>query len=150
MQLLKDRAAARAMSRSGQRTMIQHTDNNTLKFMPSPEEAIRVLLGPPSSSYMDSRQTFERSFADLRSHQLAVFAAMQQAFIQIIDDLNPTAIEQHAKSQKLSLLGANKGRHWDTFVERWNAKAGRSEHGLLDAFVSAFADHYDRESKPKR
>jgi type VI secretion system protein ImpI len=150
MQLLTARAAAKTLARSGQRTLIQPTSNNPLKFMPSPEEALRVILGPRSDSYLSSRETFEKSFADLKSHQLASLSAMQAAAKQLFEDLSPEAIEQSAGGPKKSLLGSNKGKFWDIFSERWKAKTAHNEHGMLGVFLDLFAEFYDRETRPKR
>lgn len=150
MQLLTARAAAKTLARSGQRTLIQPTGNNPLKFMPSPEEALRVILGPHSDSYLDSRETFEKSFADLKAHQLATLSAMQAAATQLFQDVSPEAIEQSAGGQKKSLLGSNKGKFWEIFSERWKAKTAHNEHGMLGVFLDLFAEFYDRETRPKR
>ena len=38
--------------------------------------------------------------------------------------------------------GANKKKAWDTYVERWDAKAGKHENGMLDVFLANFAESY--------
>lgn len=149
MQLLQARAAAKTLARSGHRTLIQPVDNNPIKFMPTAEDAIKIMLGPPSPGYMDSRQTIERSFADIKTHQLATLAAMQQAIAKLIEDLAPEAIEQLGGGVKPSLLGGNKAKLWDTFCERWKAKAGRHEHGMLGEFLDLFAEFYDQQTRGK-
>lgn len=150
MQLLNARAAAKTLARTGDRTLIQPRDNNPLKFMPTPEEALRVILGPHSGSYLDGRQTFEHSFADLQAHELATFAALQQALIKLLEDLAPEAIEKTGGTARMPLLGTNKGKLWDRFVERWNARTANHENGMLDAFLDIFADFYQRETQRRR
>ncbi|MGQ0484953.1 MAG: type VI secretion system-associated FHA domain protein TagH [Hyphomicrobiales bacterium] len=149
MQLLQARAAAKTLARSGHRTLIQPVDNNPIKFMPTAEDAIKIMLGPPSPGYLDSRQTIEKSFADIKSHQLATLAAMQQAIAKLIEDLAPEAIEQSGANLKPSLLGGNKAKLWDTFCERWKTKAGRHEHGMLGEFLDLFAEFYDQQTRGK-
>lgn len=150
MQLLSARAAAKTLARSGHRTMIQATQNNPLKFMPSAEDAIRVMLGPPSDSYLEANQAFEQAFADLKGHQMATLSAMQLAAAKLLEELAPEAIEKTAGGPKKSLLGSNKGKFWDIFTERWKAKTAYHEHGMLGVFLDLFADFYDRESRTKR
>ena len=150
MQLLSARAAAKVLARAGDRTLIQARDNNPLKFMPTPEEALRVILGPKSSSYLDARQTFEQTFADLKAHELATFAAMQQAFIMLLQDFAPEAIEKAGTGSKKVFLGSNKTKFWDLFTERWNTKAASRENGMLDAFLDIFADVYEHETQRRR
>ena len=40
------------------------------------------------------------------------------------------------------LGGASKGKLWETYLQRWDAKVEAGEHGMLDAFLEAFAKHY--------
>lgn len=150
MQLLNARAAAKTLARTGDRTLIQSRDNNPLKFMPTPEEALRVILGPHSGSYLDGRQTFEHSFADLQAHELATFAAMQQALIKLVEEFAPDAIEKAGGTARMPLLGTNKGKLWDAFVERWKARTANHENGMLDAFLDIFAEFYQRETQRRR
>jgi type VI secretion system protein ImpI len=150
MQLLNARAAAKTLSRSGKRTLIQARDNNPLKFMPGAEDALRIMLGPPTASYLTAGQTIDSSFADLKQHQLATLAAMQQAASQVFDELSPDAIKKVADGAKKSLLSSGKGKYWDMYVETWAARSGGKEHGMLTAFLDAFAQVYDQETKTKQ
>jgi type VI secretion system protein ImpI len=150
MQLLNARAAAKTLARSTERTMIQQTDNNPLKFMPSAEEAVRVMLSGKSPSYLDGRQAFERAFADLQTHQMATYTAMQQALKALLEDLDPKAIESSTGASRPSLLGSNKTKAWEIFSARWEAKAGQYEHGMLDAYLMLFSEFYDRVSRQRR
>lgn len=149
MQLLKARAEAKTLARTGSRTMIEARENNALKFTPNPEAAFAIIFGPASSGYLDGRQTLERSFEDLKAHEAATFSAMQQAVMHLFEDLSPEAIEEGSGGGKRAFLGGGKGKNWETFVERWNAKASAGEHGMLDAFLDCFAAFYD-EAIPKR
>ena len=150
MQLLTARAAAKTLARSTERTMIQQSDNNPLKFMPSPEEAVRVMLSGNSASYLDGRQAFERGFADLQTHQMATYTAMQQALKALLEDLDPQDVASAAGTSKPSLLGSSKAKAWETFTARWEAKAGQYEHGMLDAFLMLFSEFYDRVSRQRK
>ncbi len=146
MAMLAARAEAKALSRSGHRTLIQQSDNNPLKFMPTAEEALRVMLGPKTKGYLDALQTFESSFADLKMHQVASLAAMQAAVTQLFDDLAPDAIAKTTDGKK-SLLTNSKAKNWDAYTERWNSKVGRREHGMLGVFLELFAEQYDKLNK---
>jgi type VI secretion system protein ImpI len=150
MQLLTARAAAKTLARSTERTMIQQTDNNPLKFMPSAEEAVRVMLSGRSTSYLDGRQAIERGFNDLQTHQMATYTAMQQALAALLEDLDPKSISSAAGASKPSLLGSAKAKAWETYSARWEARAGQYEHGMLDAFLLLFSEFYDRVSRQKR
>ncbi len=148
MNMLHARAEAKALSRSGNRTLIQSADNNPLKFMPTPEEALKTMLNPPSKGYLDAKKAIESTFADLKLHQIASLAAMQAAAVQLFDDLSPEAIVKSLEGKK-SLLGGGKGKHWEVYTERWAGKVGRREHGMLGVFLELFAEQYDKLSRHK-
>lgn len=144
-QLLKARAAAKVLARSGSRTMIGATDNNPLKFIPRPEEAIEIMFGR-RAGYLDARRSVQDSFDDIKTHELATYAAMQKALARLLEDLSPEAIEKKVSG---AAFGSRKSRAWDTFVATWEAKAETHENGMLDVFLAYFADAYEKASKAK-
>jgi type VI secretion system protein ImpI len=148
MAMLRARAAAKALSRSGNRTMISAEDNNPLKFMPTPEEALRVMLGPRTRGYLDGKAALESAFGDLKMHQVAFLASMQAALTELFDELSPDAVKGAADAKKSLLSG--KGRYWDLYVERWLGRVGQREHGMLGAFLELYAEHYDKLSTSTR
>jgi type VI secretion system protein ImpI len=147
MQLLSARAAAKTLARSPNRTMIQHADNNPLKFMPAAEDALRVMFSASPTSYLDARGALQSSFDDLQTHQMATYGAMQQAIRELLDDLGPEAIEDSAQGSKTPLLGSSKAKLWETYAARWEAKSARYENGMIDAFLMYFAEFYDQYSR---
>jgi type VI secretion system protein ImpI len=149
MAMLRARAEAKALSRSGNRTMIRSDDNNPLKFMPTPEEALRVMLGPKTRGYLDARAALENAFGDLKMHQVAFLASMQAALTELFDELSPEAIKSAADAKK-SILSSGKSRYWDLYTERWLARVGRREHGMLGAFLDLYAEQYDKLSASTR
>jgi type VI secretion system protein ImpI len=146
MSLLRARAEAKSLSRSGNRTLIQASDNNPLKFMPTPEEALKVMLVPKSAGYLDAKQAVENTFTDLKLHQVALLGAVQAAASELLNDLSPDAISKAAEGKR-SLIPGNKSKSWDAYVEAWSRKAGTREHGMLGAFLDLFAEHYDKLSR---
>ena len=77
---------------------------------------------------------------------MAVFAALQPALAEVLRGLAPDDIEGR-ESTSGNLLGSGKGKHWDTFVKRWDEKAKQGDHGMLDAFLLAFSRAYTEASK---
>lgn len=142
-QLLNARAETRALVRSSRQTMLQALDNNPLKFARSAEEAMRVMFGPRTRSYLDAQQTLRQSFDDLKAHQLNTYSAMQQALQMLVEDLDPQAIE---KSVESGLVGSRKGKLWDAYLARWQAKTAKRDGGLVEAFMSYFAECYQRNA----
>jgi type VI secretion system protein ImpI len=148
-QLLQARAESKGLMRSSNQTMVQATENNPLRFAPTVEEALAIMFGPPTASYLDARKTLEQSFRDLKTHQIGMFMAMQQALQELTADLDPKVIDSTTEAEKgvSALLGSRSARLWDIYVARWKAKTARHERGLSGVFMQYFAEAYDKPEK---
>ena len=62
MQLLQARMQAKQLTRSASQTTIQALENNPLKFSPTAEDAMSIMFGPPTRSYLDAQRAFAQSF----------------------------------------------------------------------------------------
>jgi type VI secretion system protein ImpI len=149
MALLHARNEAKRLTRSAAQTTIQATENNPLKFAPTPEEAMRILFGPETPSYLEAGRAFEQSFNDLKSHQLKTYAAMQHAISALIADLDPAAIVQDVEGDAglLERLRSRKGRFWDAFLMRWKTSFGGEKGAAIASFMHHFADYYDHKDR---
>lgn len=148
-QMLASRSETKGLIRSANRTMIRSHENNPLKFTATPEEALAVMFGPPTRNYLNAQAAVERSFADLKAHQIQTFGAMQAALEALFEDLAPEKIDRSVEADRGlgGLVGSRKAKLWDVFVERWRAKAKRSDGRLSEAFMALFAEFYDRLQK---
>jgi type VI secretion system protein ImpI len=146
MLLLQARTEAKRLARSATHTTIQATENNPLKFSPTPEDAIRILFGPKTHSYMEARHALEQGFDDLKMHQLKTYSAMQHAVTMLVADMDPAAIDKDLQEHDgpLDRMRSRKSRLWDAFLMRWKASLGREPGAAVDAFMLHFADYYDR------
>jgi type VI secretion system protein ImpI len=146
MQLLSARQQAKRLARSSSHTTVQAIDNNPLKFCPSAPDALRIMFGPATASYLDAHRAFGQSFEDVKTHQIKTYSAMQHALTMLMADLDPQAIEQDIdRGRAISgLLASRKARLWDAFQARWEAKVGREGGGAIEAFMRYFAEYYDR------
>ena len=145
-QMLSSRSETKSLMRSSSRTMIRALENNPLKFTAAPEEALAIMLGPPTRNYLDAKTTVERSFADLKAHQMQTYGAMQGALEALFEDLAPEKIDASVEADRGlgALVGSRKAKLWDTYLERWRAKTKRSDGRLSEAFMLLFAESYDR------
>jgi type VI secretion system protein ImpI len=148
-QMLASRSETKGLIRSANRTMIRPQENNPLKFTASPQEALSVMFGPPTRNYLNAQSAVERSFADLKAHQIQTFGAMQAALEALFEDLAPDKIDRSVEADRGlgGLVGSRKARLWDVYAERWRAKAKRSDGRLSEAFMALFAESYDRLQK---
>jgi len=146
-QLLEARQQAKRLSRSSNQTMIQALNNNPLKFAPTVEDAMRIMFGPQTRSYLDARRALAQSFDDLKMHQVKTFSAMQHALKLMLGEFDPDVIENAAKGDRglAGVVGSRKARLWDIYAARWQARIDSNEDGMLNAFMDYFADCYDRE-----
>ena len=145
-QLLNARLQAKRLARVSNQTTIEALDNNPLKFSPSTEDALRIMFGPTTASYLNAQEALEEGFGDLKEHQVRTYAAMQQALAMIVADLDPQAIENATEADRglSGMIGSRKARLWDAYVARWQAKTRGQDGGLVDVFMQYFAECYDR------
>ncbi len=151
-QLLEARQHAKRLARSSNQTMIQALNNNPLKFAPTVEEAMRIMFGPPTRSYLDARRAFTQSFDDLKTHQVKTFSAMQHALKLLLGEFDPDVIENTSTGDRglAGVVGSRKARFWDIYVARWQARTQNNEDGMLNAFMEYFAGCYDTDENEIR
>jgi type VI secretion system protein ImpI len=151
-QLLEARHQAKRLARSSDQTVVQALNNNPLKFAPTAEDAMRIMFGPPTRSYLDARRAFTQSFDNLKSHQVKTYSAMQRAVTSLLREIAPDAIENTSKADRglAGVIGSRKARLWDAYVERWQARTQGSEDGMLNAFMDYFAERYDIDGNGTR
>lgn len=114
--------------------------SNPLAIMPTNEEALRVLFGPPRRAFLDSRQAFQASLDELRQHFRQVDAAVRVATRVLSRELAPAAIDQAASAESFigQLLSSRKARLWDIYVERWNSRAALQPEQPVRSFLQSF------------
>jgi type VI secretion system protein ImpI len=151
-QLLLARAQAKSAMRSGSQTMIQLQGNNPLRWAPTPQDAMKLMFGRPTSSYVDACNAFEKSFQTLKTHEMDTFAALQEAIQTLFGDLDPAVIEREAggdgkKGGFFSSDKAQKAKLWDEFAMRWKTRTGAFDSGMFGAFMRVFGEAYDRKGE---
>lgn len=151
MALLQARTQAKQLTRSTSQTTVQALENNPLKFSPTADEALRIMFGPPTRSYLDAQRALAQGFGDLKSHQLKTYMAMQHAVHELVASIDPTLMARELELQRgaKSWLGTNKSKLWDEFLTRWKAHLGRDSSAPIDTFMLHFSDYYDRADKAR-
>ena len=144
--MLHARQETKSAIRSSEVTSIAALENNPLKFSPSVEDAMKIMFGEKTRSYLDAQQTVEQSFGDLQRHQLYTFNAMQQALTTLIDDLDPERIAGDTSEEGglAGLVSSRRAKLWDTYVERFRSKSSH-QRGMVGTFMLLFAEMYDRQ-----
>jgi len=149
IQLLSARRQAKQLARSSSHTTVEATGNNPLKFSASASDALRIMFGPATQSYLDAGRAIREGFEDLKTHQIKTYSSMQRALARLMADLDPSAIERDAEAGRgiASVLVSRKAKLWDTYRARWEAKFGREGGGPSEAFMRNFAEYYDRDGQ---
>ncbi|MDX8479739.1 type VI secretion system-associated FHA domain protein TagH [Mesorhizobium sp. VK24D] len=144
--LLKARAAAKVLAKSAHRTMIGAENNNPLKFVPGTDDILEIMFAKRRAGYLDAAHSVEDAFRDLKTHELATYAAMQAALSRLLDDLSPEAI---ARKLPPASFSSKKSQAWDALVTTWRTMEETHENGMLDVFLAYFSEAYAKAGKQK-
>jgi type VI secretion system protein len=145
--ILRSRALIKAQFRLAQ-TTIQPKGNNPLKFMPTTQEALEQLFYERTDAYIGPVEAVEDAFRDLKAHETAMVKAMQVAFRDLLERLEPDALEARFQrtAKRGGLLSASaKSKYWDMYREAYRNIAGFSDENFAAIVGAKFADTYDRE-----
>ena len=149
---LKGRSDLKSRLRLSQ-TTIQPGENNPLKFSASVDEAVLRLLDPHSTRYLGPVETIRESFADLRTHQTALVAAIQAGIDEFMNRIEPGELQERFDRglKRGALLGAaNKMKYWDLYVEFYQTLNQRNDQGLPPVFAEEVARTYAEKVTQKR
>src|SRR6266540_1007549 len=96
MMLLIARAEMRKEFQAEDRTMVETRDNNPLKLMSDPHEAMAFLFDPAEriEGFLDPVQAVSDACEDLRAHELALMAGMRAAILGALRRLDPHVLER--------------------------------------------------------
>ena len=152
MDVLKGRADQKNRLRLSQ-TTIQPSENNPLKFSASVDEALLRMLDPHNSRYLGPVEAIRDSFADLRTHQLALSTAIQAAIDEVMNRIEPGELQERFDRglKRGALLGAtNKMKYWDLYSEFYQVLNQRTEQNLPTLFAEELARTYAEKAALKK
>lgn len=152
MDVLKGRADQKSRLRLSQ-TTIQPGENNPLKFSASVDEALLRMLDPHNSRYLGPVEAIRDSFADLRTHQLALSSAVQAAIDEVMNRIEPGELQERFDRglKRGALLGAtNKMKYWDLYSEFYQVLNQRNEQNLPTLFAEELARTYAEKAAHKK
>lgn len=146
VQLLAIRTALKREMRAGV-TVINASRNNSLKFSPSVDVALRHLLGPPAKGFMPAPESVRDAYEDLRAHELAVMAGMKAALAGVLERFDPAVLEDKlaARSGLGGLIpSARKAKLWNLFESLYKQLAVEAADDFDSLFGKAFLMAYER------
>jgi len=146
IQMIGSRTETKSLIRSANHTTYRPAENNPLKFSADVDHALELMFGPPNRVYLKPSAAMTEAFDDLKTHNMLVFGAMQAALDALFEDLSPDKVDASTPQEKgiSGMVASRKARLWDAFTARWQAMTKRSDGRLNDAFMSLFAQAYDK------
>ena len=145
VELLAIRAALKREIRA-EVTVIHAKENNSLKFSPNVDVALRHILSPKMGGFMPPVESMRDAFEDLRAHELAVMAGMKAALAGVLQRFDPTALEVRLTRQS-PLAGlipsARKAKLWNLFEGLYKQLASDAQDDFDTLFGKAFVKAYE-------
>ncbi|HEX7220155.1 MAG TPA: type VI secretion system-associated FHA domain protein TagH [Burkholderiales bacterium] len=148
MMLLLARGEMRKEFEAEERTMVAARDNNPLKLMSDPHEAMDYLFDPAerTDGFLDPVQAVGDACEDLRSHEIALMAGMRAAILGVLGRFDPPAIERaFDKGEKGFSLASRKARLWDAFVAHQDKLAREAQEDFNKVFGREFMAAYQAQ-----
>ena len=133
-----------------ERTMIQQTQNNPLKFSISADDAMQALLRRPGSGYLPPLEAVREGVEDIKAHQVAVVAGLQVALTALLREFNPESLKQRLeqRSRLANLMpGSSKARYWELYEMFYKEVAAEAEQGFHGLFGREFRRAYEEQLK---
>jgi predicted component of type VI protein secretion system len=147
MMLLIARGEMRKEFQAEERTMVAARDNNPLKLMSDPHEAMAFLFDPMdrTGGFLDPVQAIGDACEDLRAHEIALMAGMRAAILGVLRRFDPPALERALeKAGGLGVLG-KKGRLWEFFVAQQDRLVQDAQDDFNQVFGRDFMGAYQAQ-----
>jgi predicted component of type VI protein secretion system len=147
MMLLIARGEMRKEFQAEERTMVAARDNNPLKLMSDPHEAMAFVFDPSdrTDGFLDPVQAIGDACEDLRAHEIALMAGMRAAILGALRRFDPHALERaQEKAGGLGLVG-RKGKLWDLFVAQQEKLAQDAQDDFQKVFGRDFMGAYQAQ-----
>jgi type VI secretion system FHA domain protein len=152
MALLAARATAKKELRAEDRTMVASKDNNPLKLMSDPQEALAFLLDTRdrTGGFLDPVRAVGDAFDDLRAHELALFAGLRAALLGAIQRFDPKTLEAELEKSAGGLGLNRKAKLWELFAGYQQKLAHDAEDDFNKVFGREFMGTYMEQVKRLR
>ena len=148
MLLLIARGEMRKEFEAEERTMVAARDNNPLKLMADPHEAMQFLLDPTdrTDGFLDPTRAIGDACEDLRAHEVALMAGMRAAILGALGRLEPQLFEKaYKKSARGFSLGGRKGKLWELFVAHQQKLSQEAQEDFNKVFGREFMAAYQAQ-----
>ena len=147
MMLLIARSEMRKEFEAEERTMVAARDNNPLKLMGDPHEAMQFLLesGSHTGGFLEPVQAIGDACEDLRAHELALMTGMRSAILGALRRFDPKTIEKSLEKSSGFSFGGKKAKLWEAFVEHQSHLAQEAQEDFNKIFGRDFMSAYQAQ-----
>src|SRR5438034_848246 len=148
MMLLIARGEMRKEFEAEERTMVAARDNNPLKLMADPHEAMQFLFDPTdrTDGFLDPVQSIGDACEDLRAHELALMAGMRAAILGALRRFDPQVLEKSfEKSAGGFGLGSKKAKLWEAFIAQQQKLTQEAQEDFNKVFGRDFMAAYQSQ-----
>lgn len=125
-----------------QRTLLETTNNNPLKFSPTAKDALHFLLTNQNQSFMTPEAAVRDSFDDISDHQSAMLAAMQVAYSCMLDYFSPENIEKRLNIGN-GFLSGKRTKKWEAYKAHYDQLLSDKERTYAQVFGEHFSTAYE-------
>ena len=146
MRLLRMRAEEKGNARIAQTVVSSRV--NPLKFMPTVDDALAVLMAPPSGGFTDAETSITGAVRDLAQHQVNTWRGLQAALRRMVDRFAPATLEKELEALGLLetlLAGGRRAKLWELYEKRFREIAQSAETRFLGDVGADFRDAYETE-----
>lgn len=147
MRLLRLRAEEKGNARVAQ-TVVGATEVNPLKFMPSVDDALLVMVARGSAGFSEPEVAIAGAVRDLAVHHAKTWRGTQIALRRMVDRFDPAALENELEALGLLeqlLAGGRRAKLWELYQKRFRAIAENAETRFLGEVGADFRDAYEGE-----
>ncbi len=148
MMLLIARSEMRKEFEAEERTMVAARDNNPLKLMADPHEAMEFLFDPSerTDGFLDPVQAIGDACEDLRAHELALMAGMRSAILGAVRRFDPQVLEKaYEKAAGGFGLGSRKAKLWEFFLTQQQTLSQEAQEDFNKVFGRDFMSAYQAQ-----
>ena len=153
MALLLARSEMRKELQAEERTMVAARDNNPLKLMSDPHEAMSFLFDPAerTDGFLDPVKAVGDACEDLRAHEMALMAGMRAAILGALRRVDPHTLERaFDKTAGGFSLASKKSRLWELFVAHHEKLAHDAQEDFNKVFGADFMGAYQAQLRRMR
>ena len=130
-------------------TTIEKRDNNPLKFVNSPKEALKTLFGPVKEGHLTPVNAIRSAHRDIGSHSINVTLGGQMALSHLLSQLAPNQVSFHRGANPIKSWLHQKSL-WAKYCKRYRNLEIENQPGKISPSFARSYCLYDRKYSQQR